>query len=319
MDRPTVLSIGNLNLDIYMKIGGLPGIDEAVDAFEAYVGGGGSAANFSVQVAKLGLGSRFIGSVGTDTVGDILVDELRNLGIDTRFIKRIAYEKTGTVTVLVGLDGSKRMIAYRGANMGLIPSDLDGAAIEGISHIHLATGRTEIIEAGFRKGRSMGATVSIDGGTNLARKGIDVVAALIRGIDVMFMNSVEAKILSGVEDPIKAGFSIYSKVEPQELIITLGPKGALCISGNGSKVVESFRVTPIDTTGAGDVFAASYISARLMGLDIVERLIFANASASISVTRRGARSGPRLDEVLEFLSSIGYREIVEKLANENQV
>lgn len=143
-------------------------------------------------------------------------------------------------------------------------------------------------------------------------------SSLLKGIDVMFMNSVEASILSGVEDPpIKAGFAIYGKVEPpRELVITLGPKGALCISGDESKVVEAFRVTPIDTTGgAGDVFAASYVSARLMGgLGIVERLIFANAAASISVTRRGgARSGPKLDEVLEFLSSIGYTEIADKL------
>ena len=314
MGKPIVLSIGNLNLDIYMKIGNLPGIDEAVDAFEAYVGGGGSAANFSVQIAKLGLGSRFMGSVGSDTVGGILVDELKTFGVDARFVKRIGYEKTGTVAVLVGLDGSKRMIAYRGANMGLIPSDIDGAALDGVSHVHMATGRTEIIEAGLRRSRSIGATASIDGGTSLARKGIDVVASLLKGIDVMFMNSVEASLLSGVEDPIKAGFTIYSKVEPRELVITLGPKGALCISGDESRVVEAFRVTPVDTTGAGDVFAASYVSARLMGLGIVERLIFANASASISVTRRGARSGPKLDEVLEFLSSIGYTEIAEKLS-----
>ncbi len=112
--QAVVLSMGNLNLDIYVKTDAIPRPDESIDAYETYMGGGGSAANFSVAVARLGLGSRFLGSVGNDQFGNMLIKELESEGVDTRFIKRISHEKTGTVIVIVGLDGSKRMIRYSG-------------------------------------------------------------------------------------------------------------------------------------------------------------------------------------------------------------
>ncbi|WP_342765536.1 carbohydrate kinase family protein [Vulcanisaeta sp. JCM 14467] len=116
--QSVVLSMGNLNLDIYIKTDAIPRPDESVDAYETYMGGGGSAANFSVAVARLGLGSRFLGSVGNDQFGDMLIRELESEGVDTRFIKRVSHERTGTVVVIVGLDGSKRMIRYPGLTWG---------------------------------------------------------------------------------------------------------------------------------------------------------------------------------------------------------
>ena len=66
-----VVSIGNLNFDVYIRVAELPGPDENVEVIDLYTGGGGSAANFAVAAVRMGLGARFIGAVGEDPMGEI--------------------------------------------------------------------------------------------------------------------------------------------------------------------------------------------------------------------------------------------------------
>ena len=305
--------MGNLNLDIYVKADAVPRPDESIDAYETYMGGGGSAANFSVAVARLGLGSRFLGSVGNDQFGDMLIRELESEGVDTRFIKRVSHERTGTVIVIVGLDGSKRMIRYPGANLGLTPSDVTAEVMSGVTHVHVALGRTEIIEVAKRIAKSMGLMVSVDGGTPLARKGLDVIRDVVNDVDIWFMNSFEARELGHSENVVKAAENIASRVRVRELIVTLGPRGALLLRDGEVKYSDAFKVTPVDTTGAGDTFAAAYVVASVLDLDPIDKLVFANAAASLKVTRRGARSSPRLNEVIDFLGSLGYAKLASEI------
>jgi len=92
-----------------------------------------------------------------------------------------------------------------------------------------------------------------------------------------------------------------------ELVITLGPRGAVAFDGRRLLHVDAFKLNAVDTTGAGDSFAAAYIAMFLRGMDLYEKLVFANAAAAIKVTRPGARSSPRRDEVVSFLLSLGYK------------
>ncbi|MGC8571471.1 carbohydrate kinase family protein [Caldivirga sp.] len=306
MKKPLIASVGNLNLDVYFRVQSLPENDGAVEAYEAYIGGGGSAANFAVQVSRLGAYVRFIGAVGSDMISDALLDDLKEAGVDVRWVKRINVERSGLVVVLIGPENGKRMIEYRGANLGLTPSDINTESLSEINHLHLALSRLNIIEAGVRRARELGLTVSIDGGAGLSSYDINILKPLMDGVNTWFMNSLEARRLANINDPISAGLRIFENINVEELVVTLGPGGAVSFTEDGAKLVEAFKVAPIDTTGAGDVFAASYVFAKLIGLERVSRLIFANAAASIKVTRRGARAGPRIDEVLEFLKAVGY-------------
>jgi ribokinase len=312
-NRAVVLSIGNLNLDIYIKTDGIPRPDESIDAYETYMGGGGSAANFSVAIARLGLGSRFLGSVGNDQFGEMLIREMESEGVDTRFIKRVSHERTGTVIVIVGLDGSKRMIRYTGANLGLTSDDVTKDVIDGVSHVHIALGRTEIIEVAKRIAKSMSLMVSVDGGTPLARKGLDIVKDVVDGVDIWFMNSFEARELGHSENFVRAAENIVSRVRVKELVVTLGARGALLFRDGEVKYSDAFRVSPVDTTGAGDTFAAAYVTATILDLDPIDKLVFANAAASLKVTRRGARSSPKIGEVIDFLESLGYAKLAREV------
>jgi len=301
-----IASVGNLNFDVYLKVSELPGVDENVEAFDLYTGGGGSAANFAVATARLGLRARFIGAVGEDPLGEMALRELREEGVDVSHVKRVPGVRSGVVVVLVHLDGSKRMLSYRGANLGLSPNDLTVEKFAGVRHIHLATGRVEIIARAREIAKAVGATVSIDGGTALAKKGLDVVKSVSEGVDVIFMNRAEARLLTGSSDRA-AIKKLAEELRAKELVVTLGPEGAIAYDGARLLQVDAFRVDAVDTTGAGDAFAAAYIAMFLQGRDLYERLLFANAAAAIKVTRPGARSSPRYREVVAFLESFGYK------------
>jgi len=296
-----------LNYDIYVKTPELPGLDQSVDAVDIYTGGGGSAANFAVAIARMGHRARFIGSVGDDVMGDIILRELAAEGVDVSFVKRIKGVRSGVVVVLVQPDGVKRMIAYRGANMGLSPDDINEESLGGVDHVHIASGRVELILKAKEVAKRLGKTVSVDGGTALARKGLEVVSKALSGVDVVLMNQVEAKMLASSADHRAAVDVVARSVNAKELVITLGDRGAMAVSDGEFIYVDAFKLQPVDTTGAGDTFAAAYIAARLAGLSLYERLLFANAAASLKVTRPGARSSPRFEEVAEFLGSLGYR------------
>ncbi|ABL88288.1 PfkB domain protein [Pyrobaculum islandicum DSM 4184] len=302
-----VVSVGNLNFDIYLKVSELPGPDENVEVLDLYTGGGGSAANFSVAAARLGLGVRFIGAVGEDPLGELSLRELRSEGVDVSYVKRVAGVRSGVVIVLVHPDGVKRMLSYRGANLGLSPADLTIEKFRGFRHIHLATGRTELILKAKEIAKEIGATVSLDGGTALAKKGLDIVKAVVNGIDIVFMNQVEAKLLANSHDHKTAVEKLAKELSVRELVVTLGPRGAVAFDGRRLLHVDAFKLDAVDTTGAGDCFAAAYVAMYLRGRDLYEKLLFANAAAAIKVTRPGARSSPRYSEVVAFLESLGYK------------
>ncbi|MFN3804147.1 MAG: carbohydrate kinase family protein [Pyrobaculum sp.] len=302
-----VASVGNLNFDIYLKTAGLPGLDEAVEALDFYTGGGGSAANFAIAMARLGLEVRFFGAIGPDPLGELSLRELRDEGVDISYVKRVEGVRSGVVVVLLQQDGARRMVAFRGANLGLSPGDLSVEKFAGVRHIHLATGRLELIAKAREVASGVGATVSIDGGTSLAKKGLDAVRTAARGADVMFVNRVEARLLAGTEDYLSAAERLFRELSVGEVVVTLGPGGALAYDGRSFVYLDAFRLEAVDTTGAGDVFAAAYVAMFLKGRGLYERLLFANAAAAIKITRRGARSSPKYGEVVAFLESLGYK------------
>lgn len=300
-----VASVGHLNFDIYLKTSELPELDESVEALDLYTGGGGSGANFAVAAARLGVRVKFIGAVGGDPLGELSLRELRQEGVDVTHVKRIPTLKSGVVVVLVHPDGGKRMVSYRGANLGLSPADLTPEKFAPVRHIHIATGRLELITRGKEIARELGASTSIAGGAALAKKGLEVAKAAAAGADVFFLNYAEARALQ--LQGLDAVEKLYRELAVGELVVTLGSRGAVVHDGGRLLHLDAFRVNAVDTTGAGDVFAAGYIAMRLRGLGLYERLLFANAAAAIKVTRAGARSSPRFEEVVAFLEGYGYK------------
>jgi ribokinase len=301
-----VVSVGNLNFDIYLRAGGIPGPDERVEALELYTGGGGSAANFALAIARMGLRARFIGAVGDDPLGEMSLMELAAGGVDVSRVKRVHGVPSGIVVVIVDESGVKRMLAYRGANALLAPEDLTPEKFEGARHVHVATGRVEIIKRAGGLAREAGASLSVDGGMALAGRGLERLREVLGGADVAFFNYAEARAATGLDDPERIVEALSAGLRVGEVVVTLGAGGAIASDGRRTVRVPAIKAAAVDTTGAGDSFAAAYVAALLRGADMRERLAFASAAAAIKVSRRGARSSPSYDEVVSLLRSLGY-------------
>ncbi|MCD6522474.1 MAG: carbohydrate kinase family protein [Candidatus Diapherotrites archaeon] len=297
-----VIGIGAINMDFIMKIPRLPGKDDEVFATEFYRRFGGSAANFAVGCARLGLKTGFIGKIGYDDFGDELLYAFKEEGVDTTHVMQIE-EHTGIVTVWVYEKGERSMVAYCGANAHIEPEDIDEDYIKGARHIHITSIEgPRAIEALIRAkkiAKENGVSVSIDPGCIFAEKGLDTLQPLINGVDILMPNRLEAERLSGEKELDEIVKKLYPLVDI--LVIKLSDKGCFVKNDSVETLVPAYKNRPVDTTGAGDAFAAGFIYGYLKGYDLKKCAEIANKCAALNIGVSGAREGmPTLRQLLEF-------------------
>jgi len=126
-------------------------------------------------------------------------------------------------------------------------------------------------------------------------------------VDIFFPNRKEVVAITGINDYAEAGKKLL-KYGVKNVIVKLGPKGALIVNREMVKRIPTFKVKTIDTTGAGDCFATGVIWKLLNGSDIEEAVRFANAFASVKTSKLGTRVRIKLKEVMELLK---HGEILE--------
>ena len=309
-----VASCGNANVDIFVVVDEFPRADQEVIAFDAYVMAGGSAANFSVAVHRLGRESCFVGCVGDDELGREFVEDLRRSGVCTRYVVTVPGAKTGRVVVMIkSSTGERAMVAFRGANERLSADLFPRSLFNECKHFHVSSVPPRRAEAFLRLARAAGATTSYDPG-GYASEGIASFEAALRHTDVLFVNRVEARLMTGLD--LERAVRSLADSGPRVVVVKLGPEGSLAVSGGAVERAPAFRVSVVDTTGAGDAFNAGFIHAFLGGLSLSDSLTLGNAVAAIKIGRRGARSSPALNEVVDFLAKRGYPELAEKLLNQ---
>jgi ribokinase len=300
--------LGDVMVDVVCSLEGTiaPGSDAPARIEFGY---GGSAANVSAWAAVArGAGPRPVlaGRIGDDERGRAAEEELRAVGVETRLV--VDPERpTGTCVVLVGPDGERSMVPDPGANDRLAGGDLpDDLLVEG-THLHL-TGYTLVRDGSREAGRSAiasarerGLSVSVDPSSAalLSPAFLDE----LEGVGLLLPNAAEAAVLSGEEDAERAALALSRRVP--EVVVTLGGSGALWTDGRevcraaapgedgppGDAVAAPGGATgaPLDTTGAGDAFAAGFLIARLSGAGPEEALREGCRLAAVAVRTAGAR------------------------------
>jgi ribokinase len=265
--------------------------------------GGGAAANVAAWLAaERGGGAPvvLVARAGADVAGHGAVAELRDAGVDVR----VALDDdlaTGTCVVVIGADGERTMLPDRGANLALAPEDVPADAFAPGGHLHLsgyvllhdgprAAGLTALDHA-----REAGMTISVDpaSAAPLRACGVDRVLGWIAGADTLLPNLDEARVLTGVEDPEAAARALVGAAGAREVVVTLGAAGALWT--DGSRLLRAAAPSAelvVDTTGAGDAFAAGWLAARRGGADPAAALAAACALGARAVAQAGARPLP---------------------------
>ncbi|PWW36105.1 MULTISPECIES: ribokinase [Paenibacillus] len=282
--------IGSSSMDLVVTSSRRPGAGETVlgDSFKTVPGGKG--ANQAVAAARLGADVSMIGRVGDDAFGTAILNNFKANGVNTQNVKPVTHMESGTAHIVLA-EGDNSIVVVEAANREVTPAYVDEAA-EVIQCADIVLIQQEIPEETVVRV----SEICAQSGTPLllnpapARKVTDEV---IDKAAYITPNEHEAEILFQGMTPAEA-----LRKYPNKLFITEGSNGVRYFDGEQEIVVPTYKVEPVDTTGAGDTFNAAFAVALAEGKPLQDSIRFANRAASLSVTKFGAQGGmPTRDEV----------------------
>jgi ribokinase len=256
--------------------------------------GGGAGANVAVHLARLGMPVLLAGCIGDDAAGTGLVAELTGAGVGLA-LRTVQGAATGTIVSLVEPGGQRSMLADRGANLALLPEDVPAPAAGG--HLHLS-GYTLLDPrpraaglAALEAAVAAGCTVSLDPASSgpLRGYGVDRWLADTVAATLLLPNADEARLLTGCGDVSDAARALARR--HAAVAVTLGADGALWASGDALTHRPAHATNVVDTTGAGDAFAAGLLAAWVADRAVspAHALDAGLARAADVVRRPGAR------------------------------
>jgi len=305
MRRPNIVVVGSLNMDLVVSSSRMPQIGETIEGEAIHYIPGGKGANQAVGCAKLGANVAMVGAVGDDAFGTQLLEGLARAGARTDAVERLPGTPTGTATILHTREDNC-IVIVPGANGRATPDTVERsrAAIEAAD---LLLVQLEIplpaVERALAIARAAGVTTVLNPAP--ARKLPDELLALA---DWVTPNETEFEALSG--ETASDDASLAAAIERWEaryghrLLVTLGSRGAGTVEAGRLRVASAPKVTPVDTTGAGDCLNAAFGYGLASGRTAQDALAFAVRAASLSVTRFGAQAGmPTREEVEAFGST----------------
>jgi sugar/nucleoside kinase (ribokinase family) len=289
-----VVVVGDVATDVVVLLGGepAPGSDRPATISTR---GGGAGANVAAHLAGLGTAVLLAGCVGDDAAGAALTADLAAEGVDLA-LRTVPGAATGTIVSLVEPDGSRSMLADRGANRALrtgdVPVPPPGGHLHLSGYVLLDPGTRAAGLAGLAAAVAAGCTVSLDPASTrpLATYGVDRWLADTAAATLLLPNAEEARLLAGCAD-VAAAARALAEQHPV-VAVSLGGDGALWASGAGLLHRPAHPATVVDTTGAGDAFAAGLLAAWVSAggrPDPATALAAGLARAATVVSRPGAR------------------------------
>jgi ribokinase len=283
----SVTVVGSLNEDVLVTVGRLPGRGETVIGTSAVVAPGGKGANQAAAAGLLGPGVHMVGRVGADPAGDRQLAALADSRVNVTLVERTPGVPTGSATIAVEEgSGENLIVVVPGANAELRPEDADTHSVRRAAvvllqlEIPLAT-----VEAAARA--ATGTVVLTPAPPQ------PLPAGLLARVDVLVPNEHELAQLAGVLPAERSTADLAElarSVASCSVVVTLGARGALVVPETGPVLVQAPpRVTPVDTTGAGDCFCGALAQALARGADLLEAVRYAVCAAALSTTGPGAR------------------------------
>ena len=257
--------------------------------------GGGSAANVAVWLAAQGVPTSYVGRVGDDALGRESVAGLIDRGV-TAWVSTEPDLTTGTCIVLVEPGGERSMLPDAGANASLTAADLPQRAFRPGGHLHLSgytllnPGSRDAGLAALSMAAAADMTVSVDpsSAAPLAELGAARFLSMTRGADLLLANRDEAAVLAGTSDPHLAAQQLGDTY--REVVVKLGADGAMWQQGFiGASAPAERGVDVVDTTGAGDAFAAGFLASWLLHPEPETALAAGCRLAARAVSKVGAR------------------------------
>ena len=245
-------------------------ISKSVAGLPYYLSLGGSAGNTIRAMARLGCDVGFIGKVGPDKTGEFFKQALDNFGIEP-FISH-GRERSGKCVSLISPDGERTMITHLGAALELTAADVPSSIFDGYDCLYIEgylVQNSELITSVVQRAKEQGLKVALDlASFNVVADNLDFLRGLVsRHVDIIFANEDEAKAFTGEPEPVNALQAISSMCELA--VVKIGTRGALIKCG-GEVLHAGIMAAAkrVDTTGAGDFYAAGFMTGLCNGLSL---------------------------------------------------
>jgi sugar/nucleoside kinase (ribokinase family) len=301
-----VTAIGELNVDLLLTgLNVFPQLGREVLATDFEMVLGSASAIFASGLARLGHPINFYSKVGDDAFGHFCRTALEKMGISISNIVASKSSRSG-VTVALSMTSDRALATFLGAIAELGYEDLPHNALDGSSHLHLTSYflqhrlRPSFVRL-FRDAHQRGITTSFDPNSDPSESWSAEIWDVIQETDILFVNEVEALSLSRQSTVQSALNHLSGKASC--VVIKLGAKGAIGSADKEIVSVPPFRIFPVDTTGAGDSFAAGFVHAHLLGKDLRDCLIAGSACGALSALKPGGTAGqPTQPELAAFIA-----------------
>jgi sugar/nucleoside kinase (ribokinase family) len=256
---------------------------------------GGSAANTAVGVVSLGGRASFVGKVRDDALGRVFGDDIRAAGVGFDVAAATEGPGTGRCVVMVTPDAERTMCTHLGIGDYVSPGDVD-AALVGSARVVYIEGylcglehTREMVETTFAAARAGGTEVSLSLSDPfwVQLHGSEM-ANLLDGVHILFANEAEATLLSGADD-VKAAVGILAQ-RCETVVVTRGAAGSIVSSrGDWTEVAAAAVNAVVDTTGAGDLYAAGFLYAYMLGAPAEDAARLGGLAAAEVISHIGAR------------------------------
>lgn len=231
---------------------------------------GGSAGNTIRAMARLGAKVGFIGKVGRDTTGDFFQQALENLGVEPIILR--GEQKSGKCVSLISPDGERTMVTYLGAALEMKAHEILPTIFDGYDCLYVEgylVQDHDLIRSAMQTAKECGLKVAIDlASFNVVEENLEFLRGLVRDyVDILFANEDEARAFTGEQEPLNALNAISESCDL--VIVKIGMKGAL-IKRHEEVVHVGIMAAAkrVDTTGAGDFYAAGFLAAYCEGLNL---------------------------------------------------
>jgi sugar/nucleoside kinase (ribokinase family) len=291
MKKFDTLVVGELNVDLILnKIESFPEIGKEKLADEMTLTLGSSAAIFASNLSSLGAKTAFLGKIGKDSFGDLVISSLKEKGVDTDFIGVDESAKTGA-TIILNFDEDRAMVTHAGAMENLTVGEITDEQLNTAKHMHVSSiflqpGLKKNITDLFKRAKRLGLTTSLDPQWDPAEKWNLELDKLLPYVDVFLPNEQEIIHLTNEINYEKAVQKIleYANV----IVVKRGNKGSVVYHKNLLSNITAFLNTNVvDAIGAGDSFDAGFIFKYVNGELLENCQRFGNITGAVNTTAAG--------------------------------
>jgi tagatose kinase len=310
MSTPCIACIGDLLVEIMRTQ-----VGDRLDLPGTFLGpyASGASGIFIDAIAKLGLQTRFIGSVGNDDFGQLITKKLKKDNVDISHIKIMDDYTTGVAFITYFQDGNRKFIFHLAdaATGQIYPQDIDRKYLANVSYLHVI-GSTLATNTNCRDSCFKAIDYTLQNGGKISfdpnfrpelvseKEVMELFIPVIKQSHILFPTEDEMHVITGENEPDKACEKLLA-IGPSIIAVKQGANGSTVYTKEEKQHVPAFNVDEIDPTGAGDCYCAGFIYAYLQGKSLKETARFANAVAALAVTQKGPMEGiPSNAEVIKF-------------------